>query len=78
MDAAESLEIFTGEIPTQLSLEQVHIKAITTLLHRASKTLKSSDFNTMVLNLELLGFGLLWYGMVSCLMKPIWFILISV
>jgi hypothetical protein len=57
--------IFSEQLPVQLTLEQVNIKAITGILSRASESLKSAQLNTIILNFELLVLGLLWYGMVS-------------
>ena len=58
------VSVFSVDLPVQLSRDQSELYSKVSMLKRAAMHINSAQLNQMLTNMELLAFGIGWFGLV--------------
>jgi hypothetical protein len=64
-DVVEKDNVFSVDLPMQLSRDQADVYSKVSMLKRAVGHINSAELNQTLTNMEVLAFGISWFGLVS-------------
>jgi hypothetical protein len=65
LEEGSAMVIFKGDVPMQMTTVQNELRHKFNMLCRASAHINSAGLNSILSNMEILAFGISWFGLVS-------------